>query len=246
MSLLKKLVILSICLGTSLHAEWDSSFLNQGDPTSAIILSNPNYTALKTQVTQALTNSWCSSEKINLLMDLTLLIHPKVCVEIGVFQGDSLLPVVTTLKFMNCGIIYAIDPWTNAEATKNLTDNDPNKSWWQSVNMRQVHRNFNDTLKKWSAQSLCIVLKMSSSKATSSIPEIDFLHIDGNYSADSSLEDVNLFLPKVKKGGYILFSNVNWCVNGTLPRIPAFQVLLNSCEIIARIDDGSSFLVRKL
>jgi len=41
-------------------------------------------------------------------------------------------------------------------------------------------------------------------------PQIDILHIDGNHFEDIALGDAEIWLPKVKKGGYIWFDDANW------------------------------------
>jgi hypothetical protein len=246
MGLLKKIVVLSICLGISLYAEWSPSSLHQGNPRSAIILSNPKYTALKTQVTQALTNSWCSAEKINLLMDVTLLIHPRVCVEIGAFTGSSILPVAATLKYLNSGKVFAVDAWSNAETIKYLAKDDPNRAWWSQVDMQAVRNSFQRLIKTWSLGSFCTEIYKPSEQAIYSIPgEIDFLHLDGDYSEIGALRDVEVYLPKVKSGGYILLSNLYIMINREQPKIKAFVALCEACEIIASIEKDNAVLFRK-
>ena len=246
MTLLKKLVMLSICLGTALHAEWDPSFLHQQNPNSINILSNPQYSNLKTEVILALTNSWCSAEKINLLMDLTLLIHPQVCVEVGAFTGSSILPVASTLKYLNSGKIFAVDAWSNTEAIKHLASNDPNKMWWSQVDMEAIHNSFKELIHTWSLESFCTEVRKSSEQAIYDIPaEIDFLHLDGDYSETGALRDVELYLPKVKSGGYILLSNLYIMINREQPKIRAFCALCDSCEIVASIERDHAVLFRK-
>ena len=39
---------------------------------------------------------------------------------------------------------------------------------------------------------------------------IDILHVDGNHTQDIALGDVQMYLPKVKKGGYIWLDDANW------------------------------------
>jgi len=40
--------------------------------------------------------------------------------------------------------------------------------------------------------------------------EIDILHIDGNHEEISSCRDVELYVPKLKTGGYLWFDDANW------------------------------------
>jgi len=86
---------------------------------------------------------------------------------------------------------------------------------------------------------------MTSEQASSEIPEIDILHIDGNHQ-DAALLDVELYFPKVKSGGYIWFddiksSNVQKKKKATI----ALESILPECEIIEYVDNGICILIRK-
>ncbi len=230
---------------TFLSADWNYHFLEKEGARQKV--NAPAFLQLEHAVIAHLENSWCSEEKARLLMELTLLEKPSICVEIGVFTGSTLLPVAATLKYLQKGKVYAIDPWSNEEAIKNCSELDPNIAWWQTLDMKAVFRSFLQMHRKWRLKSFCEVLKQPSKEVASifEATSIDFLHIDGNYSEEGSLEDVALFLPKVRSGGYVLYSNFPWVVNGIQTRREALQKLLDSCEIVSIIDDRSSFLLRK-
>lgn len=244
--LLKKTCVLSVFLFLSfpIYAEWDSECIQKG--SKALLSNDVQFQKLKSDVTAFLKNSWCSDEKATLLMELIRLQKPSVCVEIGVFTGSSLLPIAATLKYLGTGKVYGIDPWTAQEAIKHCPPENPNTKWWASLDMNQVFSQFNSMKNQWGLNSNTIVVRQTSANAKASIPNIDFLHIDGNYSEISSLEDVAMYVPKVKKGGYILYSNIGWIIEGKIPRMKAFQKLLDSCVIIAQIDTRNSFLLKKI
>lgn len=225
-------------------ADWDPTYL--GKDINEGVLKDDKYQELKQKITSYLKDSWCSSEKISLIMDLVLLEKPKSCVEIGVFSGSSLLPVAATLKYLKQGKVYAIDAWSNDESIRHLSADDPNKKWWKNLKMNDVYKSFTAMANDFKINSVCKIIKNSSKIAVDEIKTIDFLHIDGNYSEQGSYEDVKLYLPKVKIGGYVLFPNINWLVNKKMPRAKAFELLLEYCEIIAIIDEGNTFLVRKI
>lgn len=230
-----------------LRAEWEpEEALTDFDPSAFDALIDIDFLSLKGRVIETLKDSWCSKEKINLLMDLVYLTQPKVCVEIGAFTGSSVLPVAATLKLLQFGGIYAIDAWSNQEVVKNLADNDPNKPWWSRVNMSDARRFFDYTVYSWRLNAFCIAIQESSEKAVEQLPEIDFLHLDGDYSEIGSCRDVELYLPKVKSGGYILLSNVFLMVGEIQPKLKAFCTLFNECDVICEIDNSNAVLFRKL
>lgn len=214
------------------------------DPKNFVQDSSFSY--LKSQVIHHLEGSWCSKEKADLIMNLLLFEKPEICVEIGVFNGSSLLPIASTLKYLNHGTVYAIDAWSNKIAIQNMDENDPNKPWWSTVSMSDAKNSFYQMLKHWELEPFCKVISTSSEKACEKIPTIDFLHLDGDYSEKGSLQDVTLYLPKVKKGGYILISNLYIIVNKKYPKQKAFAHLFESCEVITRIENGNAVLLQKL
>ncbi len=230
---------------TYINANWEpESCFSDRDLSD---LSNQEFVDVKDRVSHALKGSWCSQEKIDLLLALMLIEKPKICVEIGAFSGSSVLPVAAMLTYLNQGKIYAIDGWSNSTAIRNLAENDPNKAWWSTVNMKEVQRSFRILMNSFKVQNYVQEIALASDDAVSLIPdEIDFLHLDGDYSEIGSLKDVELYIPKVKEGGYILYSNLFTMINGKQPKLKAFCALLENCEIVTEIENDNAILFKKL
>lgn len=218
-------------------------FLNESNKSQIV---EKKYRRLKSQMASFVSNSWCSVEKSNLLMDFIVTQKPKVCVEIGVFQGASFIPAAVTLKYLDHGVIYGIDPWSNAEAIKHMSSTDPNKWWWGEVNLNSIYDGFLSTISKWKVDSKSRIFRMTSEEAVKVIGDIDFLHLDGNYSRVSSMQDVMLYAPKVRVGGYILFSNVFVCIDNEFPKKASFLKLIDWCEVVTEIEEGNTVLLRKV
>ena len=244
---MKKSIIKSIMSGFLLlaspsFANWDPDFIEDVDLS---VFENSDYQQLKNKVLKELKGSWCSEEKIDLMMDLILLTKPEVCVEIGVWTGSSALPIASTLHFLKHGKLYAIDAWSNSIATQYWDDSDPNKPWWSTVNMKNIHQTFQDMVAFWKLKKYCTEIALPSVKAVQQVPDIDFLHLDGDYSERGSMQDVELYLPKVKSGGYILLSNLFIMINGKQPKLKSFVTLLEECEIVCEIERDNVILFRK-
>lgn len=207
-------------------------------------LPDVEFQKLKTRVIKYLDNSWCSSKKAELLMDLIFAIRPKICVEVGVFSGSSVLPVAATLNYLKTGCIYAIDAWSNLDAVKYMSTSDPNYTWWSQVNMKEAKNKFTVLINQWHLRSCCYVIHATSEMAISQIPEIDFLHLDGNFCEEGALIDVGLFLPRVKPGGYVLLSNLFQVIDNKLTRMSSMWRLFDECEIIYELDNNTA-LFRK-
>lgn len=204
-------------------------------------LPDAAFQELKGRVIKYLGNSWCSAKKAEMIMDLVFAIRPQVCVEIGAFNGSSVLPVAATLRYLNTGFIYAIDGWSNPDGVKHIPASNPNFVWWSHVNMDNAKNKFTSLINEWNLQSCCSVIHATSELAAERVPEIDFLHLDGNFCEEDALRDVEVFLPRVKPGGYILLSNLFQVVDNKYTKMSSMWRLFDECEIIYEIDNSALF-----
>ncbi len=205
-------------------------------------LQSAKFVQLKHDVSTYLSKH-CSQEKVNLLMDLIVLTRPRRCVEVGVFKGSSTLPIVATLQYLHAGILYAIDAWSTTEVVRYVDPADPHAKRWSKINMKKAKRRFERLLEEWRIGKRCTIIAEPSKKAASKIKkQIDFLHLDGGWSEKASLTDVQLYLPKVKSNGYILFSNIFFAPNS---KKKAFSALFDACDVVCEIDNGDTVLFQK-
>ncbi len=200
--------------------------------------------SLKAKVLAALPSleGWCSQEKALAFIDLTLEVKPKVYVEIGVFGGRSIFPVASALKFLGQGIVIGIDPWDKVEAIKyyDPVEDQTNLQWWAKVNFYYVYSSYLSMLKKYDLEKFCKTIRASAEEAVSEIESIDILYLDGNHCEEPSLQDVTLYLPKVKSGGYIWMNDTLWP-----ERQAAAEMLLQECDAVKLIDNGNCILFKK-
>ncbi len=244
MKLLRMMLACAFCMcSPTLHAEWDPTYCLPDDNLTA--LENAEFKKLKVAVAQELQNSWCSKEKIELLMDLVHVTKPQVCVDIGSCTGSSVLPVAAVLKMNRRGKVFAVDAWSNEVVTRHLDLDDPNREWWLKVDMQAVLTIFRNMVKKFGFELCCTEMQMNSLEAAARLSQIDFLQLDGDYSEKGSVADVEQLLPQVKKGGYILLSNLFTMVKGKAPKMKAFSMLFDSCEMICEIERDNAVLFRK-
>lgn len=209
-----------------------------------ILNANAEEDALKLEVTSALPtlDGWCSKEKALAFIDLILAEKPKVWVEVGVFGGSSLFPVLSTFKFLDEGMAIAIDAWDKIECIKYF---DPAKDkvdlkWWGNINLQAVYRSYLNMINIHGFGSYVITMRASSEEAAEEVQEIDVLHLDGNHCETPSLRDAELFLPKVRSGGYIWMNDSLWT-----SRQKAVDFLLESCDVVKVIDQGNCLLLKK-
>lgn len=126
----------------------------------------------------------------------------KIGAEIGTFKGEF---TETIIKNWN-GKIYMIDVWRPLDkeeyndASNGLYNGDVYKEAMESIRGNEDR---------------CFMLRMKSKYAIDLFPDesLDFIYIDANHSYDSVKEDLEIWFPKLKKGG--LFSghdyiNIDW------------------------------------
>lgn len=190
-------------------------------------------------------HGWCSAEKSDAMIDLILNTKPKVCVEIGVFAGSSILPTASALKCLGRGKVYAIDPWKTNECLRGMKES-AHLEWWSNVNLNDIYLLFIKLLREEKISEYCKVLKMSSKEAVDFVPKtIDILHIDGNHCEEAALFDAQTYIPKVKPGGYIWFDDID-VVNGFHKgTIKGFQYALKHATLVKYVDNGGCALLRK-
>jgi hypothetical protein len=203
------------------------------------------FIALKKQVIRRLEGSWCSAEKAEKMMDLVFAERPQVCVEIGVFTGWTVLPVAATLRYLGEGSVYAVDAWSNREAVRGVPMHDPNYSWWATIPMAQVKEECENLLTEWNLWPYCWIVHATSAEAVDQVPPIDFLHLDGHFSEAGALLDTELYLPKVRSGGYILLSNMYFTIGQHHTKMASMWRLMDECDVVWELDGSNVVLFRK-
>jgi len=125
----------------------------------------------------------------NLAKDLE--INNGVMVEVGSFKGQSAIIFAQSGKF---DTIYCVDDWN--KNFKVVINNKVVKN-----DMVEVEQTFD---KETSVYPQIIKKKMTSEMASKVIDfQVDFVYIDAMHDYNSVRQDIELWLPKVKQGGYI-------------------------------------------
>lgn len=199
---------------------------------------------LKKRVVDALPNfyGWCTKEKALSFIDLVLEVKPQVCVEIGVFGGRSLFPVASALKFLGSGVVIGIDPWSKDEIIPYFdpVNDQAHVIWWSKINLDQIYYSYLNMLSLHQLEDYVITLRTTSELASYAIGQVDILYIDGNHNEAISNQDVQLYLPKVRSGGYIWLNDSLW-----RDLQSSIDLLFDGCDFCKLIDGGNSILFRK-
>ncbi len=178
---------------------------------------------------------WCSKGKAGILFDLVLKTKPKTIVEIGVWGGKSLIPMAVALKANKKGKIYGIDPWDPYASIEEVKE-EVNRNYYLSVDHEWILLGLIDAI-DYIHMGNHIELIRSTSINAPLIEEIDILHVDGNHSNKTSMEDVHKWVPLVKNGGWVIFDDMTWHENGVNTTAQAVHWLDANCVRLAVFED---------
>lgn len=160
---------------------------------------------------------WASLSKAGCLVDyvdeICKHVDNPVCVEIGVFAGKSVLPMALELKRNKKGIIYAIDPWTNEEATKGYDG--INYDYWNNINLNHALQIFETMISEFDLKDHVEIIKDTSNNAPL-IENIDLLHIDGQHT-EQAIFDAKKYAPQIVQNGFCVVDDVEW---GEVSQVP--------------------------
>lgn len=172
---------------------------------------------------------FCSLDKAGLIIDYiddlcnTRKVDPDksqpkkspVCVEIGVFGGMSVLPAAMELQRHGRGIVYAIDPWSNDEATKGYDGKD--LDWWSKIDLEKYMNIHLDSVKEFELDEYVETIRSTSDDART-FEKIDFLYIDGQHT-EQAIKDAMKYATKVTPGGYVIIDDIDWGEVKKLPKV---------------------------
>lgn len=183
---------------------------------------------------------WCSVEKAIAMADLIVEHKPRLCVEIGVFAGRSIVPQAMALNYLgNGGIVYGIDPWNRFEGAAG-DDDEKNKSWWESIDINGIHNYAVDQIWGRDLQNRCVLIRAPSYACYGLFDNIDILHIDGNHADPSAQRDVRLYVPRVKPGGFVWFDDANWHQTQN-----AVNMMGNYCDLVKSVESCNLYQRRE-
>ena len=173
--------------------------MNKADEKNLLRIQNPPM------------EGWCSHEKAVELFNLVESTKPKLCVEIGVFGGRSLVAIAMGLQKLGEGIIFGIDPW-NIDACLEGTSSDVNKDWWANVPWEGIIGSYFDKIQEFELLSYTSHIAKHDKDCLCYFADgsIDLIHFDSNHSEEVSCRTVKDWWPKLKQGSVIIMDDIDW------------------------------------
>jgi glycosyltransferase involved in cell wall biosynthesis len=139
-------------------------------------------------------------------------------VEIGVYRGAFLLPAAVVLQAARAGRALGIDPYSPEHAAQSELESvhpglaDEVEQWLVSTDWDQLHRDVVESIAAAGLADVCAIDRRPSAEAAGDIPDesVDVLHLDGNHDRRHVEEDLDLYLPKLRDGRFLIVDDLSW------------------------------------
>ena len=156
--------------------------------------------------------------------DFLLKYMPKnsVCAEIGVWRGDFSNRI---LHLVSPKELHLIDPWK--------FQSEYPSTWFGGVKVKSqsdMDNIYNQLVKNLAKYQNVIFHRDFSQKAVDDFKDnyFDWVYIDGNHFYDYVKQDLELYLGKVRTGGFICGDDYEWIDEGDYPVKKAVEEFVNS------------------
>lgn len=121
-------------------------------------------------------------------------------VEVGVWKGKNASSLLSRLSGLT---LYMVDRWQAYTDEERGRDGISEQAKMRQDNFSVAEREARKAVAPFGRRA--VVLKMSSSEAVEQFDDasLDFVFLDGDHSYEGLKQDIELWLPKVKPGGYL-------------------------------------------
>lgn len=158
----------------------------------------------------------CNLKKAYLLAWLIREFDMKTTLDIGVHRGRSLFPQAFAHHEFTGGAVYGVDPWSAAEAVQ---EDKPElkaqmDAFIAATDFRAIYQEVASKIRWWSYEKNCTLLRTTSERAIGYCRKrgvfFDLIHIDGNHDTEKVMLDVELYVPRLRREGFIILDDISW------------------------------------
>lgn len=190
-------------------------------------------------------DGWCTVAKAEKLAQLVLDYQPKLIVELGVFGGRSIGAMAMACQNIGSGRCIGIDPWTVKASTEGNLEQ-VHLDWWGKIDHENVYQLCKSRLRQvglggvelWRETDETAITKFDDGT-------IDLLHSDSNHSEEVSVRVTQMWHPKIRKGGILVFDDILWSTQARAVEMIKKEMGYEILDEV--INDQESYLVaRKL
>jgi glycosyltransferase involved in cell wall biosynthesis/SAM-dependent methyltransferase len=165
----------------------------------------------------------CSLAESFLISHLILEHNLKNYVEIGIYRGRSFFAAAYTTKLL-AGMAYGIDPYDDENPDAfDLEDSfqKDSNAFLALSNLGQIYDEVLKLRDEWDFTNTSMIIRENSIIAVNYFRRnkisVDMLHINRNLNTKQVLKDIELYLPFIRSGGFVVIDDVN--VDTTTPAV---------------------------
>lgn len=159
------------------------------------------------------TEGWCSSKKAAWLTRLIVSRQAANVLEVGIYGGQSLIPIALAVQSTGGGTVIGVEPWSADVAISEPTD-EKNDTYWAAVDFARVKARFFANSARYGVLPMIKVMEMDSESAFRFLEpggrQFDLIHIDGAHSPQRALRDAMSWSSLVRKGGLVVLDDLSW------------------------------------
>lgn len=186
----------------------------------------------------------CTESKGEVIKSLVNKTNAKLCVEIGVYKGSSLLYFAEALDTTK-GKVIGIDPYKLDSLRNEIPNQQVNHYFYEVLFKEQktldgIYSNLKKIIEDNKLENIITLIRDKSENYHNNILEesIDVLHIDGNHDEEFVTKDIINYLPLVKKGGYIIMDDTSWV--GVINSIK--NHLVDKCKLVSEHSEFTVYI----
>lgn len=154
---------------------------------------------------------WCTLEKAQRLYDLVIESDSQITCELGVFGGKSLIPMGLAHRDKGSGFVFGIDTW-HKKASLQGTNSELNNEWWSKIDFEYIYNTVAKAIDYHELNDYCGTIRLNSQTVGLMTADniLDIIHQDSNHSSEAIIAELNLWIPKLKVGGYWIADDTDW------------------------------------
>lgn len=169
---------------------------------------------------------------------MILTLRPEVVLEIGVFEGKSLIPMAMAMKEIGYGTIIGVDAWSKQVAIREQITPE-HQAWWANLDIDRIYNNFIGHLSRYDLNKHVQVVRQESQNFTGPAA-YQIFHCDGSHSP-TTINDILRFAPKVVMGGLVILDDIDGGSHGQAPAMAAQRLIQMRFKKLYNLQDGAVF-----
>ncbi|MCC6728095.1 MAG: class I SAM-dependent methyltransferase [Chthonomonadales bacterium] len=158
-------------------------------------------------------------------------------VDIGVYRGRSLFPQALAHRATG-GRVYGVDPWEAGEVMEhdNAELREQIRRFVETTDFGAIYRSVDDFRVSHGLADHCVLVRKTSQEAAEEFrgrgASFGLIHVDGNHDTRLVVQDVQLYLPLLREGGFMVLDDASW---GSVQ--PALRLLEQSAQPLFALTD---------